>query len=139
MLSIRSCSNCQSPIAYIETSTSYSVSITDSSSKCSISEIFNIWTESKLFVPNAFSPNGDGINDIFKPIHNENIEEPALRIFNRWGILIYHSSNLSNGWNGEYKGKRAPVGVYVWTISYKYHGAEDVEHAIKNGSLTLIR
>lgn len=69
-----------------------------------------------MFVPNAFSPNGDGINDVFKV---ENIGYQgiaAFRIFNRWGQLIYETLDGTKGWNGEYKGIPADAGTYYYFI-----------------------
>jgi gliding motility-associated-like protein len=71
--------------------------------------------ETKIFVPNVFSPNGDGINDIFQP-EGENFQLTQMQIYNRWGEQIYRS-NIPY-WDGRIKGKKAQTGVYFYLISY---------------------
>lgn len=79
-----------------------------------IDDIFSI------YVPNAFTPNGDGINDYFLPILNaEDPTEYELRIFNRWGEQIFAVENPSLGWDGSYKGQLVEEGVYVWKVFAK--------------------
>lgn len=78
-----------------------------------------------IYIPNTFSPNNDGTNEIFKPI-TFNISEKgyALMIFNRWGEQLYKTVDLESGWNGEYLGEKVPPGVYVWRITYLDHHGE---------------
>lgn len=88
----------------------------------------------RIFVPNAFTPNGDGLNDTFGPvitgdIAGENIE---MYIYNRWGELIHEFTNLGVGWDGTYKGKPVNTGVYVWTLIINGTSKQD-------GSVSLIR
>ena len=72
-----------------------------------------------LILPNVFTPNQDGINDIFTPIKSENIEALETRIFTRSGELIYQTDNLSIGWTGNLKnGDKVPPGVYFYYIKY---------------------
>ncbi len=82
-----------------------------------------------LYIPNAFSPNGDGYNDNFNVV-GDYIFDFEMRIFDRWGNLVYHSTNVKNGWNGSMKGVSAAEDVYVYLInatdyynkSYSYKG-----------------
>ncbi|MFN3917257.1 MAG: PKD domain-containing protein [Flavobacteriales bacterium] len=72
-----------------------------------------------LYAPNAFTPNGDGINDLFE-IKGEAINEANynLKIFNRWGEMVFESNSLSKGWDGRTKlGENVPLGIYVWKIT----------------------
>jgi gliding motility-associated-like protein len=88
-----------------------------------------------IFIPNAFSPNNDHLNDYFKVAH-KNITELSVSIFNRWGERIYTSQDISFKWDGTYKSNPVQEGVYVYAIKAKgYHGK------IFNfsGNLTLIR
>ena len=133
-----SCTDCQNPSVDIEESISYSVKITESSSGCSVTEIFNIYTESQVFTPNAFTPNGDGINDIFKPIYNKNVIDPTLKVFDRWGKSVFSTRDASYGWDGTYNGSIMPVGVYIWTMEYGYYDAEGYKTTIKKGSVNLL-
>ncbi|WP_423735331.1 gliding motility-associated C-terminal domain-containing protein [Chitinophaga caseinilytica] len=75
--------------------------------------------DSKPEVPNAFSPNGDGKNDLFRPVLRGPMYEYELRIFNRWGELVYISKDQHQGWDGTYKGRPVDVGTFVWWLTYK--------------------
>ncbi len=92
-----------------------------------------------IAAPNAFTPNADGKNDIFE-LKGENISSFSMYVYDRWGSLIFESNDLYQGWNGEFKGKPCPVGVYVWIASYESM-AVDVPEERKTikGSVVLIR
>lgn len=70
-----------------------------------------------FFVPNTFTPNGDGNNDFFLPVSTM-IDHYDLEVFNRWGDRVYKSSDPVNGWDGSYNSQRAECGAYVWEITY---------------------
>ena len=91
---------------------------------------------SKSYIPNAFSPNQDGLNDIFKPVLI-NFQEYTLSIYNRWGELIYTSNDIDLGWDGSYLGKPLPNGIYLYKMRYKT--TEDFQWNNKKGTLNLIR
>ncbi|HEY8958809.1 gliding motility-associated C-terminal domain-containing protein, partial [Chitinophaga sp.] len=93
--------------------------------------------EPKPTLPNAFSPNGDGRNDVFRPVVRGQMFEYELRIFNRWGELIFMSSDNHKGWDGRYKGVPVDVGTYVWWLSYK-KVAGGSSNVLK-GEVTVIR
>ena len=73
--------------------------------------------EHRFFVPNAFTPNGDGLNDIFMPAIM-GAEEFRFMIFDRWGVLFFETRDPYNGWDGRYKGNKCQEDVYVWKIEY---------------------
>jgi gliding motility-associated-like protein len=84
-------------------------------------------------VPNAFTPDGDGLNDVFRPIATTDlIRQFSLVIYNRWGQLIFETSDYSGGWDG----KDAPAGVYGWVISYSNHTGKVFK---MRGSVTLLK
>ncbi len=92
-----------------------------------------------LYTPNSFSPNGDGLNDIFLP-KGQGLSEDQylLTIFNRWGNIIYRSANPADGWDGTLtNGVKAEVGVYLYRIDYLPFG--HVKPSMINGPITLIR
>lgn len=89
----------------------------------------------KYFVPNAFTPNGNGKSDVFK-IESSEIASLRLMIFNQWGEKIFESNSQQNGWDGTYKGKQQPVGVYVYALSMTMTDGSVVN---KKGTITLIR
>ncbi|MEP6582768.1 MAG: gliding motility-associated C-terminal domain-containing protein [Ginsengibacter sp.] len=74
---------------------------------------------SKLFIPNAFSPNGDGINDTWRIEPLEAYPMAVLKIFNRYGQMIFTNNGLPKQWDGKYKGTLQPVGVYAYTINLR--------------------
>jgi gliding motility-associated-like protein len=69
-----------------------------------------------FYVPNAFSPNGDGLNDRFRPTAVGISKLEYFRIFNRYGDLVFETSNIGEGWDGTYKGVKQNIGNYVWMI-----------------------
>jgi gliding motility-associated-like protein len=91
----------------------------------------------KFFVPTAFTPNGDGINDVFMLKYQCIFSSYQLKIFNRWGQLVFVSRNPSIGWDGNFKGASQPVGSYVWEMSYtdQINGKNQEQH----GTVVLIR
>ncbi len=76
----------------------------------------------QIFVPNAFTPNNDGLNDVLKAKAYFRIEEFSFNLYNRWGQKIFFSDSLFNGWDGKYKGLDSEQGNYIWTIQYKRNG-----------------
>ncbi|MES2702148.1 MAG: PKD domain-containing protein [Bacteroidota bacterium] len=87
-------------------------------------------------LPNAFSPNGDGLNDVFRPRAVGYRDLKSFRVFNRWGEQVYYSETLEAGWNGNYKNVSAELGVYFWEIKYiDRFGGEGV----MKGDVTLLR
>jgi len=88
----------------------------------------------EVFVPNAFTPNGDGKNDIFKP--EGNIREMDMKIFNQWGELISSINTVGSGWNGMGNGKLQPSGVYMYAIKIILNNGSEI---IKKGAVNLLR
>jgi gliding motility-associated-like protein len=88
-----------------------------------------------LFVPTAFTPNGDGLNDYFSSF-GEFVESFHLDVFDRWGKLLYASDDVNQGWDGNLEGFPIPEGVYVYKISVTGYNGEVLQ---KEGSVTLIR
>jgi gliding motility-associated-like protein len=73
----------------------------------------------ELTLPNAFTPNNDGLNDVFRPLHPCNMTEYRLQIFDRYGKLIFLSNDFGKGWNGTYNGTPAESGTFVWMATYR--------------------
>jgi len=88
-----------------------------------------------VFVPNVFSPNGDGKNDILYAYGNY-IDKIEMRIFNQWGQEIAMITTKSQGWDGRFKGTPQPVGVYVYVLKAVLSNGNTVK---KRGSITLMR
>jgi gliding motility-associated-like protein len=99
-------------------------------------DIIKDWRDCAVFMPNAFSPNGDGLNDIFRARVQDDITDFRMSIFGRWGELVYQSSNTDNGWDGKLKGVSVTGGSYVWVVTY----TDSKQQAIKQqGTLLLMR
>ena len=71
-----------------------------------------------VFFPNAFTPNNDGLNDLFRGSGNSSIRDYRLSVFNRWGQVVFTTNNISSGWNGRLGVLEEPAGVYVWMATY---------------------
>lgn len=93
---------------------------------------------SEVFVPNAFSPNGDGVNDVFRPFFSPlpTATDYELLIFDRWGALLFETNDPEQGWDGMFNGQRMPTGVFVYTL--RYQAKEGVVRP-RNGTLNLLR
>jgi gliding motility-associated-like protein len=87
-------------------------------------------------VPNSFTPNGDGRNEIFKPSIFETSSKYKLAVFDRWGKKIFETTQLSSGWDGTINGTRQPIGTYVYTMQYTDFDGKLVKDA---GTITLLR
>ncbi len=110
----------------------------DNGCKDSTCQTIRFDSEILLYVPNAFTPDGNGQNDVFFPVISG--VEPysyTLLIFNRWGELIFETGDPLSGWDGTFRGEQAPVDVYVWVIEAMPRGIYDVK--TWRGHVSLIR
>lgn len=87
------------------------------------------------FIPNTFTPNGDGNNDVLF-VRGIKVTELYFAVYNRWGELVFETKDRNTGWDGVYKGRPADVGVFGWQLKVKCIGGEE---AFKKGNVTLIR
>jgi len=90
----------------------------------------------EVYIPTAFSPNGDGQNDRFRFIPVGITEYEYFRIFNRWGQEIYSSTDFRQGWDGTIKGAPAPVDTYIWILAGKDLTGKSI---LKKGTVTLVK
>jgi gliding motility-associated-like protein len=107
--------------------------------KTDIIEIQNseLCGDSNVFIPNAFSPNRDGVNDEFKVFSKSELLEFSLMIFDRWGNTVFDTNNQEYYWDGKWNGKASATGVYVVFLSFK--DPENVNPITITNTLTLIR
>lgn len=138
-----SCTNCPRPVANPQFTTKYSVNVTDRYGCTAKGDVTVkvVCTGQNFFIPNTFSPNGDGSNDIFYPRGTGLDRAKILRIFNRWGEIVFEKYDLpinvaSAGWNGNWKGKKANADVYVYQIEIYCKNGELVTYS---GNVALIR
>ncbi|MFK7907305.1 MAG: gliding motility-associated C-terminal domain-containing protein, partial [Chitinophagales bacterium] len=132
-----SCLDCPNPTASPDTTTTYFVTSNEvcadtASITIMVTEIETI----RLAVENAFSPNGDGINDEFTVFVNAPVEEYHLMIFNRWGVKVFESQDPTETWNGIYNDEPQPIGVYAYVIRYQFAG-QNTKQLSQN--VTIIR
>ncbi len=93
-------------------------------------------TNCNTYIPNTFTPNNDGLNDLFKPTINRSFQHYSFVIFNRYGQKIFETGNYGTGWNGTYKGKDQPSGSYVYRIKFTDISGQLSEN---NGTVLLLR
>jgi gliding motility-associated-like protein len=91
----------------------------------------------KVNVPSGFTPNGDGKNDLFKILGSEHVTSLALKIFNRWGEVVFETNDKTRGWDGKFRGKDTPAGTYVYFLEYRETNANSLQQL--KGSFVLIR
>lgn len=89
-----------------------------------------------VYFPHSFTPNNDGLNDYFQVFHSETVTEGSIKIYNRWGDVIFESKSLDFKWDGRVNGRPVPDGVYYYQFSYKIKGK--LFQTISN-VLTIIR
>lgn len=130
----------QNPFHIFSDSGTYLVQlIVTSSHNCSdtVEKPIRINQETTIFIPNAFTPNNDLLNDVFKPsiigIDNASYK---FYIFDRWGRQQFFTDNVEKGWNGKYDDKECETGVYVYLILYKSYTGKDFK---LKGTVTLVR
>lgn len=137
------CDSCFSFVASPERSTVYQVQSTDLNG-CTATALVEVLVSKAVpvFVPTAFSPNGDGINDRFFPYTGASVVAVrSLRIFDRWGGMVYEQVDLpanvpAEGWDGRMGGRPAAVGAYVYTVELTMANGEQV---LVHGEVMLVR
>ncbi len=96
--------------------------------------------ESCMHIPNAFTPNFDGVNDFFRPLSACDLIEYKLQIFNRYGTLVFESDEIDRAWNGQVKdGIIAQNAVYIYLINYAYNKKGSIIHQKETGQLILLK
>lgn len=101
----------------------------------SASVIITVNPLNDLFIPNAFTPNGDGKNDVFRVL-GEKIQKFDMKIYNRWGQLIFSSNERLKGWDGNFAGKHQPTGNYVYVLKATLQNGNTIN---KKGTILLIK
>jgi gliding motility-associated-like protein len=118
----------------------YTYAVSDANG-CDVEDTFSVKHISccYVFVPNAFTPNGDGSNDIFKVESKGNITLNKLTIYNRYGQEIYNNYDLNKGWDGTMKGAPVDVGTYFYNIKYTCQSLTGPKVTEVNGDVTVIK
>lgn len=122
-----------------EETTTFEVTITNNQG-CSFDTsviVYVIDKEVPLKVPDAFTPNGDGINDVFRVVNPDRFRDISMKVYNRWGEKVHEGVDENHGWDGVFNGRDQPVGVYVYHITAISLVGEN-EYRLK-GNVSLIR
>jgi gliding motility-associated-like protein len=99
-----------------------------------------LWGGYPFYLPNAFTPNGDGLNDSFGVIQiYDYVSRYHMSIYNRWGQMIFETSNINNGWDGIYQGEPCMGGAYIYRIVYEEFGQQPLEAKSVEGTVMLVR
>ncbi|MEO8417091.1 MAG: PKD domain-containing protein, partial [Ginsengibacter sp.] len=120
------------PKVYPVDNTRYRLTV-NSSYGCTSSDEVLVTVLKEVKVPNAFSPNGDGINDTWNIQYLESYPGATVEVYNRYGQLVFRTTGYSKPWDGRYNGSILPIGTYYWIISPKNGRAR------MNGSVTIVR
>lgn len=137
------CDECSQPLCFPDSSTVYTVSVTDINNcflgtdtvTVTVGDSCNIIILPTMELPSAFSPNNDGQNDLLRVL-GTGIDDIDFSIFNRWGQLVFNTTNKDIGWDGTFNGNKQEVGVYVWRLQ---GNLVDGTHISKSGNVTLVR
>ena len=117
-------------------STTYHLTVSDNNG-CTASDSLKIWVYSKLKMPNAFSPDGNGVNDIFRIPPGIPLTIKRFTIYDRWGMKVFETADAGKGWDGKFNNVLQVTGTYVWVIQYidpvSHHEMKD------SGTVILIR
>lgn len=93
----------------------------------------------RVYLPNAFSPNADGNNDLFFPVFDCDLREFRLEVYDRWGEQIFETESLNEAWNGEYSGSMVQEGVYIWLLTYGSRIGNVILNFERRGHVSVIR
>ncbi|MGZ8516449.1 MAG: PKD domain-containing protein [Chitinophagaceae bacterium] len=138
-----SCTDCAQPLASPKFNTLYTVTAIDDNGCASTAQVqvIVLCIGANVFVPNTFSPNGDGSNDVFY-VRGKGLDRvKSLRIFNRWGETVFERFNFpvndaSAGWDGTYKGKKLSPDVFVYQVDVFCDNSESIRF---EGNISLIQ
>ncbi len=132
------CTDCTDPyVEHLNQPMTYVVSST-SEAGCRMEDTVHIsltCNDDVVYVPNAFTPNGDDKNDIFR-VRTYGMKDITFRVFSRWGEMVFETNDINEGWDGYYKGKPCEPAVFDWYIEGTCSGGQKV---LKKGNVTLIK
>jgi gliding motility-associated-like protein len=133
-----SCTDCSTPLAIVEGDTRFTLFLEETNTGCTGRFTVDIITRppEKVFIPNAFSPNDDGFNDLFEVYPSDaGVQLTNMQIFDRWGELIFERAAPDATWDGTFNGQEMPVGVYVYVIEVQKSSGSD----LISGDVLLVR
>jgi gliding motility-associated-like protein len=132
-----SCSNCQNPVASPSVTTTYTVTVTNGQG-CQGTDSVTVFVDincGQLFIPNAFSPNGDNENDILY-VRGKCIEQMKFAIFDRWGEEVFSCTDQSKGWDGSFNGQPCETSTFMYYLKATLNNGTEVN---KSGTILLVK
>jgi gliding motility-associated-like protein len=129
--------NTPNPVAVINSPQQYYLEVTTTAGCTARDTVnFTVFKEAAIYVPNAFSPNGDGRNDNFRPAYIGIKKLHYFSVYDRWGGQVFTTNNFGQGWNGVHKNSKAAIGTYVWIVSAENIDGKKIQ---MKGTVTLVR
>ncbi len=129
-----SCADCLNPVASPDNTTTYTITVTDENG-CIATDLVTVNVQLDFTVPNAFTPNGDGLNDQFI-VRADFLETFEMVIYNRWGEEIFRSEDILKGWDGMFNDKEQEVGTYMFLVKATTINGNEL---LKTGTVSLLR
>jgi gliding motility-associated-like protein len=131
-----SCINCPNPNVNTDDDITYMAVSGDPLTGCIDTAYVKIIVEGSFYVPNTFTPNKDGLNDVFKPVCTH-VYDYTMIIYDRWGNHLFTTTDVELGWDGHYKGQLCQEDVYVYKIEYSQKHTKN--KAMLKGHINLVR
>jgi len=113
------------------------IAINEFSCSDTTSKTISVFPDLIYYIPNAITPNRDGLNDVFNVVGLGYADMYNLKIYNRWGELLFESNKISEGWDGRFMGEYVQNGVYIYLVTFRDIGSK--KRIFKNGNVTLLR
>lgn len=129
------CDNCPTPVASPDSSTLYNLTATNGNGCTAQASVLVDVLGHVIYIPNVFTPNNDLLNDEFR-VYGQGFADFEFKIFDRWGELIFRTTDVYRGWDGTFKGVLMPPGTYVYTCNYRFFGGYE---QLQIGSVLLLR
>jgi gliding motility-associated-like protein len=127
----------RNPLATLMEDQKFVVQVTDVAGCIGYDTVFvKVYAGPAYYIPNAFTPNGDGLNDIFRPIPVGMVKTDWFRVFNRFGETVFETTQWMKGWDGTFRGKKQPIGAYVWAIKGVDRNGKKIE---MKGTVMLVQ
>ena len=130
--------NIASPVSLPQNNITYTVRVSNNTG-CFATDTINVkvfFLPPDLYVPSAFTPGGNDMNDLFRPIALGIKSLESFRVYNRWGVLLYNTNVIGEGWNGKYKNVAQETATYVWQANATDYKGRKI---FRKGSVILIR
>lgn len=134
-----SCPTCSTTLAYsVGAENSYYVTGEENGCVSEPDTIVVVMSESEMIIPNAFTPNEDGLNDVFHVLNPIFYPTFSFTIYNRWGQIIFSTNDVLVGWDGTFEAKSQEIGMYIWMVNYEKANEPGKVYTL-HGTVTLLR